>query len=147
MSRAAASCGRGAPCASRLAEKSRRLRARREITMKSIKRMAAQGDVVFRRVKAVPVGFALQPEAPRTIVAHSETGHHHAIDSTGVRLYEGSDPLVCYLRLESVEFADVVHHRGYDTHETVRLLGGVGSVFEIRRQREYTPEGWRRVED
>lgn len=115
--------------------------------MKEIHRMGAQGDVVFRKVASVPAGFEATKPAERVIVAHSETGHHHAIDSTGVRVYEGSDPLRCYLMLESVAHADVVHHRPYDTHETVRLGGGIGSVYEVIRQREYTPEGWRRVED
>lgn len=34
--------------------------------------------------------------------------------------------------------------RSFDTHESILLKGG---TYEIRRQREYTPEGWRRVED
>ena len=31
--------------------------------------------------------------------------------------------------------------------ETLRLMGGVGSIWEVRRQREYVPNGWRRVQD
>jgi len=81
------------------------------------------------------------------VAAHSETGHHHAIDDTGVVQYASPDPLKCYLVLEGAEHADVVHYRSFDTHETVRLLGGIGSVWEVRRQREWEPEGWRRVED
>ncbi len=109
-----------------------------------ITKMAAQGDVLFRRVKAIPDGFREQPKG-RAIVAHSETGHHHAIDK-GVRLYQGEDPMRCFLMLDA-DFADVVHHRDYDTHGTIRLGGGAGAVYEVIRQREYTPEGWRRVED
>lgn len=115
--------------------------------MIKVKLIAAQGDVVFRKVKAVPSGFAAQPRGERVTVAHSETGHHHSIDVAGVRHFVGQDPLICYLQLETVEHADVVHHRPWDTHETLRLLGGIGSVWEVRRQREYTPAGWRRVED
>lgn len=115
--------------------------------MKTFRRMAAQGDVLFRRVKKMPEGVKAQESKGRVVVAHSETGHHHAIDAMGVRLYEGADPLIAYLVLESVEHADVVHHRSYDTHATIRLSGGVGSIFEIRRQREYSPDGWRRVVD
>jgi hypothetical protein len=118
--------------------------------MKTITRMGAQGDCLFRRVKKLPKGLKeVDPKATRKVVAHSETGHHHAIDSSGVRMYQGEDPLTCFLVLESVEHCDVVHHRPYDTHETLRLLGerGSGGVFQVRRQREYTPQGWRRVED
>lgn len=113
--------------------------------MKTIEKLGAQGDVMFRRVDGVPEGAKREKRTGPIIVAHSETGHHHAIDDTGVVRFEVSDPLVCYLRVDAA-FADVVHHRSFDTHETVRLLGG-GTVYEVRRQREYTPEGWRRVED
>src|SRR6185503_17424127 len=118
--------------------------------MKTIQDMGAQGDVLFRRVDKLPKGLKeVDPKAVRKVVAHSETGHHHAIDELGVKMYQGEDPLTCYLMLESVEHCDVVHHRPHDTHETIRLFGGggVGSVFQVRRQREYTPQGWRRVED
>ena len=113
--------------------------------MIEVKRMAAQGDVIFRRVKELPTNAAATKRAGRLVVAHSETGHHHAIDDLGVVRYEVGDPLVCYLQITDA-FADVVHHRSFDTHETLRLLGG-GSIWECRRQREWTPEGWRRVED
>lgn len=53
------------------------------------------------------------------------------------------DPMICYLQIAG-DFADVVHHRPHDTHETLRLVRG---IYEVRRQREWTPEGWRRVED
>jgi hypothetical protein len=112
-----------------------------------VKYFGAQGDVIFRKVKEIPKGFSATPSTSSVIVAHSETGHHHSVDVAGVRLYVGPDPLVAYLQLETVDSCDVVHHRTWDTHETLSLLGGKGSIWEIRRQREYTPEGWRRVQD
>jgi hypothetical protein len=120
--------------------------------MIEIKRLGAQGDVLFRRVRALPKTAVASATNGPIVVAHSETGHHHSIDATdGVTLFtEPRDPLVCYLRLEGVEHADVVHHRAWDTHDTVRLLAGKAKtpvIFEARRQREYTPAGWRRVED
>jgi hypothetical protein len=122
-----------------------------ESSMKPIKKLGAQGDVIFRKVRSLPKGALEQPVNGPIIVAHSETQHHHAIDVTdGVRLFQPpGDPMVCYLVMEGVEYADVVHHRPFDTHETLRLLGTPQkrTVFEVRRQREYTPEGWRRVED
>ncbi len=111
-----------------------------------IETMAAQGDVLFRRVKAIPKSHKATKRRGPIVVAHSETGHHHAIDDMGVvRFADPADPMVCYLQI-SGEHADVVHHRPWDTHATIRLPGG-GSVWEVRRQREHTPEGWRRVED
>lgn len=115
--------------------------------MKTIEKLAAQGDVLFRRIDSLPADAVEQKRKGRLVVAHSETGHHHAVDDPAVKLFERAtrDPMVCYLQIAG-EYADVVHHRPHDTHETLRLLGK-GAIFEVRRQREYTPEGWRRVED
>lgn len=99
--------------------------------------MVAQGDVLFRRVDAIPDGFsAAQPEGGRHILAHSETGHHHVVDASDAIRFEGSNPLVAYLRLES-DTADVTHLRSFDTHGMVCLEGGKGAIWEVRRQREW----------
>jgi hypothetical protein len=115
-----------------------------------VKNMAAQGDVLLRRVAAIPQSASerRQPRASPTVVAQSETGHHHVIESGDVKLFESPNPLVSYLKLEG-PFADVVHRRPYDTHETLRLLSEEHrpSYFEVRRQREYAPGGWRGVRD
>lgn len=119
--------------------------------MKEIERCGAQGDIILRRVSEVPEGYT---EAKREngvlVVTHSETGHHHAIKHDGVTMFENpSDPLVAYLRMDIGVSAELEHLRPYDTHETLRLLGDKkkATVWEVRRQREWSPEGWRRVVD
>jgi len=119
--------------------------------MKEIKKSGAQGDVIFRRVKALPNGVVEKKIEGEIIVAHSETGHHHVAESPGeVAFFSTKDPLVSYLRVKG-EYADIVHHRPWDTHETLRLLSdGTGegeTIWEIGRQREWTPEGYRIVAD
>ena len=113
--------------------------------MIAIKELGAQGDVVFRRIRAIPANAVEQPAAGPVIVAHSETGHHHAIHDAGVRLFEEpeGDAMVRFLAVTG-EFADVVHHRSYDTHETLRLPRG---LWELRRQQQWMPAGWRPVAD
>ncbi|SRR6266478_306027 len=113
--------------------------------MIKIREIAAQGDVLFRRIPRLPESVIEQtPDGP-IIVAHSETGHHHAIDDVGVRLFERlqRDPMVCFLSIEGA-FADVIHRRPFDTHATLRLTHG---YWEVRRQREWSPEGLLRIED
>ncbi len=112
---------------------------------KTVEKMAAQGDVLVRRVKSIPEDAVEQKSAGRIVVAHSETGHHHAIDfvDQSVVLFTTKDPLVSFLRVDAPH-ADIVHHRPWDTHGTLRLLKG---DWEIRRQREHTPEGWQMVAD
>lgn len=118
--------------------------------MKEIKSIGAQGDVLFRRVKKLPAKVVEQKHTGRVVVAHSETGHDHVIESKALRHFDvPGNSLVSYLQMGDgvAGGVDVVHHRAWDTHETMRLLGVPGDVWEVRRQREWTPEGWRRVED
>ena len=110
-----------------------------------VKNMAFQGDVCFRRIPTIPKETKLVEGCGRIVVAHSETGHHHAIEPGEAKLFERlqRDPMICYLQIAG-EYADVVHHRPTDTHATLRLTPG---CWEVLRQEEYTPAGWRRVED
>lgn len=112
--------------------------------MKTITTMGAQGDLLLRRVEDAPTGTPREPEAGRHVLAHSETGHHHWIKAIpGAEVWDHpTDPLVAYLRLS--EATDLIHARPWDTHETLHVPAG---TWEVRRQREYTPDGWRRVED
>lgn len=117
--------------------------------MRTFKTIAAQGDLMIRRIETLPDNLRpMKTENSLYIVAHSETGHHHAIaEKPNVRVFESGDPMVSYL--EVVEAADqtetlLEHLRSFDTHETISIAPG---VYEIRRQREYTPEGWRKVQD
>ena len=106
---------------------------------------AAQGDLLIRRINQLPEGLTpVNPVNGKHIVAHSETGHNHVIvaDRTEVLTKDKDDGMVMFLVVDNE--ADLIHERSFDTHETIRIDAG---VYEVRRQREYTPEGWRRVED
>jgi hypothetical protein len=107
-------------------------------------RQAAQGDLLVTRIDTIPyTASPVRPERGRHIVAHSETGHHHWIGATGTEyLADPADPLRAYLRCEVT--ATLLHDRAWDTHAPIALAPG---CYELRRQREYVPEGWRRVED
>ena len=117
---------------------------------------AYQGDVGWR------VGGGKVPEDAKPvpaeggllILAHSETGHHHAIavaDATpGVVLFAvPGDVRTMWLKVPKGGHADVVHHRDWDTHVTHRLLAedDKDTVFDVRRGRAATPEGWKVVVD
>jgi hypothetical protein len=117
--------------------------------MRTFKNRADQGDLLIRRINALPQGVTpIKAENGRYVVAHSETGHDHVIaERQNVRLYSNGDPMVSYLEvIEATDATETLleHLRSFDTHETIKIPAG---VFEIRRQREYVPDGWRRVED
>ena len=115
-------------------------------------RYGFQGDVAFRRVDAIPEGYApAQPKGivngkPGHVAADSETGHHHIIAADSGTLYEGTDAGIAYLRLAE-DSADVVHLRAHDTHGTITLLGGAGAVWQVVRQREFDGAAERRAQD
>lgn len=115
-----------------------------------VNNQAAQGDVLFRRIDKLPDGVVPVKRNGDLVVAHSETGHDHVVSSPNVTMYEHpTNPLIGYLVAH--EDFEVKHNRSFDTHATLKMRGGyaeVGkSVWEIRRQREHTPDGWRRVID
>lgn len=117
--------------------------------MKTFKNCAAQGDMLIRRIEKLPHGVRpAAAENGRYIVAHSETGHHHVIEARpNVRVFAAEDPLVSYLQvIEATEQTEALleHLRDYHRHETLAISPG---IYELRRQREHTPEGWRRVAD
>ena len=112
--------------------------------MKTFKNICAQGDIYIRRIDALPANAVLvAPEDGRVIVTHSETGHHHVMDARKVRMHRLPDSIMDCLLVVS-EPAALEHLRDHDTHEPILFERG---VYHVRRQREYTPEGFRRVED
>lgn len=113
--------------------------------MKTMKNLAAQGDIIIRRIKDIPAGAQEKnAEGGEHILAHSETGHHHTVSAAETKRYiDPKDTMISYLNV-AAEHVDLIHNRNFDTHETIRIPKG---SYEIRRQREWTPEGWRRVED
>lgn len=117
--------------------------------MSSFTTHAAQGDVYFRKVDSMPTGVSeVLPEQSKIIVTHSETGHHHIFDvdvidkNPNVRLYSGDNPLVSWLEINRP--STLKHMRSFDTHDPIIFQPG---IYEVRRQREYTPQGLRPVQD
>jgi len=117
--------------------------------MKTFDRIAAQGDFLIIRIDDIPADVEpYQPENGKYVVAHSETGHNHTmLAERTVRGYRPPDVVDdgLYRLFFAVEApAEIVHERSFDTHETLLLSEG---TYEVRRQREYTPEGFRRAAD
>ena len=112
--------------------------------MKTFNKICAQGDVLIRRVESIPADVT--PEKPRgreIVITHSETGHDHVMEAADTAMYaDASNPLIAWLEVKRP--TELRHLREFDTHEPIMFPPG---TYEIRRQREYTPEGYRRVED
>ena len=112
--------------------------------MRTFEKQAAQGDFLITKIDELPEGLeAEKPEAGQHIIAHSETGHNHTMRANDVQLFnEPSNPFVCYLMVDRA--GTIEHQRSFDTHEAILVNPG---IYRINRQREYTPEGYRRAAD
>ena len=113
-----------------------------KIVEKENSRVVFQGDIALIKVESLPAKNKVENT---DIVAHSETGHHHVATNCDVFSIPG-DPLSLFIKAKG-DHIDIVHKRPYDTHETLRFYTNPGDTFKIRRQREWSPEGWRKVED
>ena len=110
--------------------------------MKTFKKCAAQGDLMFIRIDKLPEDAVLvKATNGKYVASHSETGHAHIIrECEGVEFYHAAnDNMTAYLVVHHNK-AYIEHLRDFDTHEPIKFDKG---IFKIRRQREYTPEGWR----
>ena len=106
----------------------------------------AQGELLFIPVKSIPAKAALvKIDGPHYIVGHSETGHHHVIEKTRAEVYEAADDQFCAWIKTLGGGADVVHLRDFDTHKPAKLEPD--TIYEVRRQREWVPEGYRKAMD
>lgn len=112
--------------------------------MKTFKNCAAQGDVYFIRIEKKPDNYVeVQPVNGQLIVTHSETGHHHVMNPSRAKMYRNPmDEFDSVLVIDGP--TELEHQRSFDTHESILFDTG---VYKVRRQREYTHEGFRKVQD
>ena len=101
-----------------------------------------QGDVFIERIGLFP--SKLKPvarKAGRLVLADGKsTGHSHAISTPRCALFQTvAEPGVLFLEVKASK-ADLVH----DEHTTIALPKG---LYRVIRQREYSADAVRRVED
>lgn len=110
----------------------------------------AQGDLLIRKIDALPAdAVKVEPDNGSYIVAHSETGHHHAVAATAYTTYyqSANDNNVAYLVVDNApddEEIELKHLRSFDTHESFSFGNG---IHELRRQIEGGLKGFIRVAD
>jgi hypothetical protein len=116
--------------------------------MKTFTKIAAQGDFMIIRINEIPSNVEpMKIEDGVYVVAHSETGHNHVMERTNVEAFVPKDTKevdLYELFLNVKEPTEINHLRSFDTHETLMVPPG---QYVIKRQREYTPEGFRRAAD
>lgn len=114
--------------------------------MKTFDKIAAQGDMMLIRIAEIPQDVKPIPATNgQHVLAHSETGHNHVImDRPNVKHFTAMDEFRSYLEVSGDEPVVLEHLRSFDTHESVEIKPG---NYEVRRQREYVADGFRRAAD
>ena len=103
-----------------------------------------QGDLLLVPIARLPEG-ADRVRSGRLVLAEGEaTGHAHVVDDERASLHRHRDrwsPPARYLSVVGDEPVFLVH----EEHDRLPVAPG---VYEVRRQREYEPQGrFRRVSD
>ena len=111
--------------------------------MITFQKQAAQGDLLITKIDSLPENLIKAESDGDYTVAHSETGHNHVMSSDDVDFYtSANDNFVLYAVVNKQ--TELRHLRSFDTHKTITVSPG---IYRINRQREYTPEGFRRAAD
>ena len=103
-----------------------------------------QGDVLVIPVATIPRNTKpVKRDQGRVVLAYGEaTGHAHTISHPDVRLVsaEQAGELRMWMQVTAPEPVELEH----DEHDTLLIPPG---TYEVRRQREYSPEEIRTVAD
>jgi hypothetical protein len=97
-----------------------------------------QGDILLERIESLPPSAVEEQVAGLIVLAYGEaTGHHHAIRSGKVKLFKTESATF-------IEVQDALVQLTHEEHSPILLEPG---FYRMIRQREYTPEKIRIVED
>lgn len=114
-------------------------------TTQAASRLYRQGDILIVEVRSIPQNAKEQkPTGNRHILAEGEvTGHHHSIGAEpGIALLAEAEGIAArrWLQIDNEGGAVLTHQE----HAPITLPPG---TWEVRRQREYSPQEVRRVAD
>lgn len=112
--------------------------------MERLIKPGAQGDVLLIPTdQPIPDNAeVVKSENGKNIITHSESGHHHTTPDDVTTLFKSSHDFEAMLKVD--EDTQITHERSFDTHKPIGLPAG---NYIVKRQREYTPEGFRRAQD
>jgi len=100
----------------------------------TIGEMRRQGDVLFVKIEALSAGGDLTERKGQIVVEGEVTGHAHRLVQGRILEAQGM------LFLEVLKATQVVH----EEHHAIDLEPG---IYQVIRQREYSPEAIRTVVD
>ena len=105
---------------------------------KTAKLKAQQGDVLLRKLDAMPAGEQKRVGTKRLVLAHGESGHSHVIEDDEAELIQIGERML----LKLAKAATVVH----EEHAPIRLAPGIWEVGRVR-EHDYFANMTRQVAD
>lgn len=102
------------------------------------------GEVILKPIANLPEGAKLEKEAKKYIVAHSETGHHHVLESLKeFKVFTWKDDR--YIEVPAI--SELWHQKtGKDTHTPHEIAPGFYKV-NIKKHFDYFAGALQRVRD
>ena len=94
-----------------------------------------QGDVFVKAINKIPTDAKLLGHG--TVMEGEATGHAHRVDTTKAKLYEKDGKLYLFVGEDGTTLTHEEH-----AHQFIP-----GGSYEVKRQREYSPEAIRPVYD
>lgn len=91
------------------------------------------GEILLQPVSNMPAGSTQQHTS--FIVGHSETGHHHVVESD-TQFAVWTDEAKQELYLQLFEPAKLVHKKIHDKHRTITLQP---TIYKVLHKKEYDP--------
>lgn len=102
------------------------------------------GEVIMKPVSTLPQGMKLEKEVKSHIVAHSETGHHHVLESIDfLKIYQGKGETFIELTKEG----NLRHEKtGKDVHTPHKVAPAIYQIV-IKKEFDYFQGALRAVRD
>lgn len=102
------------------------------------------GELVMKPVDSLPKGAKLEKEVKNFIVAHSETGHHHVLESLKeFKVYSWNGETY----IEVPEMATLFHEKtGKDVHTPHKIVPNIYKI-NIKKSFNYFSRALERVRD
>jgi len=108
------------------------------------KHIVRHGEVILKPILEIPKEAKLEKEAKKYIVAHSETGHHHVLESLkNFKVYT----LKGDTYLEVPEMSELLHEKtGKDVHTPHTIVPAKYKVI-IKKNYDYFKKAMTNVRD
>lgn len=101
---------------------------------KALKKTYQQGDLLLRRIKALPPGEAKTIAKSRLVLAHGESGHSHVVEDDSAELIQIGEQMLMRISHEVTVTHEEHNAPTSLVPEPVRLAPG---IWEIGRVKEY----------